>query len=287
MNHLQLGESSTKAVWSQTQEKDGGRSVHRTKVMGIVNVTPDSFSDGGNYLDSSFAIKHAYRLIEEGADILDIGGESTRPGHQSVPWQEEWGRIQPVLEELTKHTSVPVSVDTTKARVADKVLNLGVSIINDIWGGLADADMLPLVAQAGCTYIWMHNRPKPPVRDGFEVLLQETQAGIEACLSAGIKPRQIWIDPGVGFGKTHRQNLVALRRLPEYCALGYPVLLGTSRKRVVGHTLGLPVDERLEGSLATVSQGVASGVHAVRVHDVKESVRTCRMMEAILGVEDD
>lgn len=287
MNHLQLGESSTQAVWSQTQGKHGRCSVHRTKVMGIVNVTPDSFFDGGNYLDPSFAIKHAYRIIEEGADILDIGGESTRPGHQPVPWQEEWGRIQPVLEELTKHTSVLVSVDTTKARVADKVLNLGVSIINDIWGGLADVDMLPLIAQAGCTYIWMHNRPEPPVRHGFEVLLQETQAGIEACLSAGIKPSHIWIDPGVGFGKTHLQNLVVLRRLPEYCALGYPVLLGTSRKRVVGHTLGLPVDERLEGSLATVSLGVVSGVAAVRVHDVKESVRTCRMMEAILGVEDD
>ncbi|QSO50586.1 dihydropteroate synthase [Alicyclobacillus curvatus] len=261
--------------------------VNRTKVMGIVNVTPDSFSDGGNYLEAKSAIVHAYKLIEEGADILDVGGESTRPGHQAVPWDEEWRRLQPVLEELTRHTAVPVSVDTTKARVAHKALNLGVSIINDIWGGLVDSDMLPLVADAGCTYVWMHNRHEPAHAHGFDVLLEETKAGIEACLAAGIKSHHIWIDPGVGFGKTHQQNLMVLRRLPEYCAFPYPVLLGTSRKRVIGQTLDLPIDERLEGSLATVSQGVASGVHAVRVHDVKESARTCRMMEAILGACDD
>lgn len=272
-------QTSVESLWS--------KSGHRTLVMGIVNVTPDSFSDGGRFFDARTAIEHAYRLVEEGADILDIGGESTRPGHQPVSAEEEWNRIRPVLEELTVHTSVPISIDTTKAEVAEKALQMGVQIINDIWGGLADERMFPLIAKANCTYIWMHNRMEPVPRHGFQSLLEETKAGITAMHEAGIRDGQIWIDPGVGFGKTHEQNLTVLKRLSEYCNLGYPVLLGTSRKRVVGNTLGLPTDERMEGSLATVSQGVVSGVRAVRVHDVKESVRTCRMLEAILGAVDD
>ncbi|WP_245631807.1 dihydropteroate synthase [Alicyclobacillus ferrooxydans] len=270
----------------QGRDKGTHNVQKRTLVMGIVNVTPDSFSDGGSFANPAAAISHAYQLIEDGADILDIGGESTRPGHQPVPWDEEWARVLPVLKELTTNCKIPISLDTTKARVADKAIRLGVTIINDIWGGQADPDMLPLAADAKCTYVWMHNRHEPVSSEGFTNLMQETMQGIEQCLGAGIDKARLWLDPGIGFGKTHVQNLTALRRLPEYCALGYPVLLGTSRKRVVGRTLDLPVSERLEGSLATVSYGVMSGIDVVRVHDVKETVRTCRMIEAILGAEE-
>lgn len=261
--------------------------AHPTSVMGIVNVTPDSFSDGGNFLLPTQATQHAYRLAEEGADIIDIGAESTRPGHQSISAEEEWHRLRPVLQELCANTRLTISVDTTKASVAKQALELGVQIINDVWGGLADEAMIPLIAASDCTYIWMHNRREPAPTNGFQVLVDETKVGVEALLAAGVSRSRIWIDPGIGFGKTHQQNLATLQRLPEYCALGYPVLLGTSRKRVVGRTLGLPVDERLEGSLATVALGVTAGVHAVRVHDVLASVRTCRTVEEILGAKAD
>lgn len=251
-------------------------------VMGIVNVTPDSFSDGGRYFRARDAIQHAYQLIEEGADVLDIGAESTRPGHVSVDAQEEWKRLKPVLEELCKHTSCMISVDTYKSRVAQRALEMGVQIVNDIWGGLADCEMYDLIARYGCIYIWMHNRKNPPEGSGITELFQETRDGIERCLSKGIRPEQLWIDPGVGFGKTYVQNLAALRHLKEYCRLGYPVLLGTSRKSVIGQTLGTDTLHRLEGSLATVGHGISSGVRMVRVHDVQETVRFSRMMEAIL-----
>ncbi|MCF8568248.1 dihydropteroate synthase [Alicyclobacillus tolerans] len=254
---------------------------NRTKVMGIVNVTPDSFSDGGKYFDPSAAIAHAYRLIEEGADYLDVGAESTRPGHTPVTPEEEWSRLQPVLSELCKNSPVPVSVDTFKAATAQKSLELGVQVINDIWGGLADSEMLKVVADAGCEYIWMHNRNEPVNLDPFGALVEETKAGIERCLEAGIQPDKLWLDPGIGFGKTYEHNLMVLHRMEEYCGLGYPVLLGTSRKSVIGTTLSATPGERLEGSLATVSLAVWMGVQAVRVHDVQATVRTCRMVEAI------
>jgi dihydropteroate synthase len=254
----------------------------RTLVMGIVNVTPDSFSDGGRYLDPADAIRHARRLVEEGADILDIGGESTRPGHEPVDAKEEWRRIEPVLRELCANSPVPISVDTYKAETAARALELGAVIINDVWGGLADPDILRVAASSDCIYLWMHNRSRPAESDPFETLVAETEAGIERCLAAGIRPDRLWIDPGIGFGKTYRDNLVILRRLDEYCRrFPYPVLLGTSRKSVIGNTLQLPPSERLEGSLATVALGVMAGVRAVRVHDVQPTVRTCRMVEAI------
>lgn len=257
----------------------------KTLVMGIVNVTPDSFSDGGRYFSPDDAIRHAYRLLEDGADILDIGAESTRPASSAVAAEEEWIRLEPVLRELCRNSPVPISIDTFKSETAAKSLDLGADIINDVWGGLADARMLSLVAEAGCDYIWMHNRAQPASEGGFQVLLEETKAGIERCLTAGIAKERLWIDPGIGFGKTYQQNLQSLNRLYEYCLLDYPVLLGTSRKSVIGNTLGLAADERLEGSLATVALGIWAGVKAVRVHDVKETVRTCRMVEAIRYVQ--
>lgn len=265
-----------------SQRRPMGAEVGKTLVMGIVNVTPDSFSDGGQYFSPANAIRYAYQLIEDGADILDIGAESTRPTSSGISAEEEWARLEPVLRELCTNSPVPISVDTFKAKTAHNALDIGVDIINDVWGGLADLEMLPLISQAGCDYIWMHNRIEPPQGDGLFELMEETQRGIERCLEAGIAGRHLWIDPGIGFGKTYPQNLTALRRLDDYCTLGYPVLLGTSRKSVIGNTLHVPVGERLEGSLATVSIGVWAGIQAVRVHDVKETVRACHMVEAIL-----
>lgn len=266
----------------QTRARRMSVKESKTLVMGIVNVTPDSFSDGGRFYSPENAIRHAYRLIEEGADVLDIGAESTRPTSLEISPEEEWRRLEPVLQELCRNSPVPISVDTFKSQTASKSLELGADIINDVWGGLADPDMLSVIAEADCDYIWMHNRHQPALEDGFEVLLEETKAGIERCLEFGINSERLWLDPGIGFGKTYQHNLQALKRMDEYCALGFPVLLGTSRKSVIGNTLQVSVDERLEGSLATVSLGVWAGVKAVRVHDVKETVRTCRMVEAIL-----
>ncbi|MBX5437024.1 MAG: dihydropteroate synthase [Alicyclobacillaceae bacterium] len=259
-----------------------GSTPARTLVMGIVNVTPDSFSDGGRFLLPEDALRHAWQLVEDGADIIDLGAESTRPGATPLPAEEEWRRLCPVLEVLGRECPVPVSVDTYKADIAERALALGARMINDVWGGLADPRMLSVVARAGCEYVWMHNRPEPAATDAFAVLVAETQAGINRCLEAGIQPDKLWIDPGIGFGKTYEQNLVVLKRLSEYTQLGYPVLLGTSRKSVIGRTLGVGVDGRLAGSLATVAWGVQAGVRAVRVHDVRDTVMTCRMVEAIV-----
>lgn len=252
-----------------------------TLVMGIVNVTPDSFSDGGRFLEPSRALEHALGLVSEGADILDIGAESTRPGHTPVNSEDEWSRLQPLLSEIGAHTSVPISIDTYKASTARRAVEAGASIVNDVWGGLADPEILAVAAEANCTYIWMHNRPSPAAEDGFRVLLDETKAGIERCLQAGIAKEKLWIDPGIGFGKTHAQNLEVLRRLDEYVALGYPVLVGASRKRVVGMTVGGAPADRLEGSLAIAAFAAEHGARIVRVHDVAATVKTCRMIEAI------
>lgn len=249
--------------------------------MGIINVTPDSFSDGNRYNTTEKALARAHQLIDEGADILDIGAESTRPGHQEVSAEEEWGRLLPVLRALCGKVSARISVDTMKAEVAERAAELGVDIINDVWGGLYGERMLSVVANAGCEYIWMHNRNTPVQGQGWEVLIEETKQGIERCLQAGISPHCLWIDPGIGFGKTHAQNLEVLARLEEYTSLGQPVLLGVSRKSVIGRTLELPVEERLEGSLAIASLGVWARVSCIRVHDVQATVRTCRMVEAI------
>ncbi|MDQ0190134.1 dihydropteroate synthase [Alicyclobacillus cycloheptanicus] len=253
---------------------------NRVRVMGIVNVTPDSFSDGGVYFHPSAAIRHGYRLMEEGADILDIGGESTRPGSTPVEPEEEWARLCPVLQELCGQAHFPVSVDTYHADTAAKAIEAGAAVINDIWGGQKEPDLLRVVAEAGCGYVWMHNR-EAPAEDPFEALMRETEQGIERCLEAGVAPDKLWIDPGIGFGKTYEHNLTILKRLKTYCGFPYPVLLGVSRKRFIGLTLGVDVDERLEGSLAVAAAGVLAGVRALRVHDVRATVRLCRMIEAI------
>ncbi len=259
------------------------RNENRTLVMGILNITPDSFSDGGRYENPKAAIQHAYQMLEEGADIIDVGAESTRPGATKVKPREEWQRLEPVLRTLTKDSKITISVDTYKFETALRAMDMGAAIINDVWGGLADIYIHKFMAEDGeCNYIYTHNRHQPAEGDGWSELISETQTGIEHCLEVGIKPEKIWIDPGIGFGKTYEQNLNALRRLDEYTKLGYPVLLGTSRKSVIGEALDLPKEERLEGTLATVALAVQSGVRMVRVHDVLPTVRTCRMVEAIM-----
>lgn len=254
----------------------------RTLVMGILNVTPDSFSDGGKFSDPDRAVERAHRMVEEGADIIDLGGESTRPGYTPVPLEEELRRVMPVLERLVQEVSVPISVDTTKAEVARQALECGAHIINDQWALRADPEMAGVVARYGAPVVLMHNQRGTEYRDLMGDMVQFFQESIGLAGAAGIPREKIIIDPGIGFGKTVEQNLEVLARLEELSCLGLPVLLGTSRKSVIGKTLDLPVDQRLEGTAATVALGIAAGADIVRVHDVKEMVRVARMTDAIV-----
>jgi dihydropteroate synthase len=253
-----------------------------TRVMGIVNITPDSFSDGGRYEVVEDATRHAFQLVEDGADVLDIGAESTRPGAIALDWETEWARLEPVLRSLVPAVRVPVSVDTYHVETAERAIALGVQMINDI-SACADPRMATLVRQSEVAYVYMHNRSEMDETLDVTALVRETEAGVQQLLHLGVAPEQIYIDPGVGFAKTRQQDLACIREVDLFCQLGYPVLLGTSRKRVIGSVLNLPVSERLEGNLATVAYALLHGVQVVRVHDVKETVRVCRMLEAIVG----
>jgi dihydropteroate synthase len=260
----------------------------RTHVMGIVNVTPDSFSDGGRYYDPPAAIRHGLQLVEEGADILDIGGESTRPGADEVTTKEELSRVLPVIEGLAAN-GVPISIDTMKAEVARAALDAGASIVNDVSAGRADPDMFPLVAERRVPLVLMHMRgdPRtmqkdPTYKDVVGDVFRFLAGRADAACNAGVSENHIIIDPGFGFGKTREHNLVLLRRLREFTSLGYPVLAGTSRKSFIGLTLDLPVEERLEGTAATVAMAVANGAAIIRVHDVAAMRRVAGMVEAVI-----
>ncbi len=263
-----------------------GERVH---VMGIVNVTPDSFSDGGLFLDRDAAIDHGLRLADEGADVLDVGGESTRPGAAPVSADDETERVVPVVEALAAKTDVPVSVDTSKASVARRALDAGAQIVNDVAAGRFDDELLPLVATHGAPVVLMHMRGEPRTMQKdprYEDVVREVAAFLDeradAAVAAGVTRDKILVDPGFGFGKTREHNLVLLRRLHEFRCLGFPILAGTSRKSFIGSTLGdLPVEERLEGTAATVALAVANGASVVRVHDVREMARVVRMVEAV------
>jgi dihydropteroate synthase len=262
-----------------------GRSLvlgERTLVMGILNVTPDSFSDGGLYLEPEQAIRRAEEMVEEGADIIDVGAVSTRPGHTPVPPEEEWRRLAPVLEELVKRVSVPVSVDTWRAATARAALEAGVHMINDQWALAADPELARVVAGYQVPVVLMHNQDHRHYEDLMGDIIGFLRRGIEAAEEAGVPPEKIIVDPGIGFGKDTEQNLEVLHRLGELKSLGRPILLGTSRKSVIGNVLGLPVGERLEGTAATVALGIAQGADIVRVHDVKAMVRVARMADAIV-----
>lgn len=255
----------------------------RTYIMGILNITPDSFSDGGRFNDIGRALKRVEEMLEEGMDILDIGGESTRPGYVQVPEEEEISRILPVLEAVKKNFEVPISLDTCKSGVAKAGIAAGADLINDIWGLKYDSHMAGVIAEHQTACCLMHNRKEADYSDFLEEMQRDLEDSLKLAESAGIAKEKIILDPGVGFGKTYENNLQAIRHLDRLQALGFPVLLGVSRKSVVGLTLGLPVNERLEGSLAAAVAGVMKGCSFLRVHDVKEHVRAVRMAEAIFN----
>ena len=254
----------------------------RTLIMGILNVTPDSFSDGGSYITVEHAVKHALSMVEEGADMIDIGGESTRPGHAPVSLREELERVVPVIRELVRHVRVPISVDTYKAEVARQAIEAGAHIINDVWGFKADPDMAGVAAQAGCPVILMHNRPEAVYMNFLPEVLQDLRESIDLALSAGVKKTNIILDPGIGFAKNYEQNLWLMNRLEAIAELGYPVLLGTSRKSMIRTTLGLPPDDVIEGTAATTALGIAQGCDIIRVHDVRAMKRVAVMTDAIV-----
>ncbi|MDE7271247.1 MAG: dihydropteroate synthase [Acetatifactor sp.] len=254
----------------------------RTYVMGILNVTPDSFSDGGKWNDRDRALWHVEEMQKEGADIVDVGGESTRPGYILISEQEEIERVVPIIEAIKTRFDIPVSLDTYKSSVAEAGIAAGADMINDIWGLKYDGRMAEVIAGSGLPCCLMHNRKEAVYGDFLQDVAADLAESIHLAELSGIAEDRIILDPGVGFGKTYEHNLEILGALEKLRAFGYPVLLGCSRKSVIGLTLDLPADERLEGTLATTVMGVMKGCSFVRVHDVKENVRAVRMTEAVL-----
>lgn len=256
---------------------------NHTYIMGILNVTPDSFSDGGKWDTLDHAMKHVETMLADGADLIDVGGESTRPGHTPVGAQEEIERVLPVIEAIRSRFDVPISVDTYKGSVADASLKAGADLINDVWGLKYDPEMAPVIARHNAPCCLMHNKENTEYNNFLVDMLSETQECVNIARKAGIKDENIILDPGVGFGKTYEMNLETMNHLELFQHLGFPVLLGTSRKSMIGLTLDLPVDQRVEGTLATSVISVMKGCAFVRVHDVKENRRVIQMTEAILG----
>lgn len=273
----------------------------RTYVMGIINATPDSFSGDGLINQAAWikqAVQQAQSFVADGADILDIGGESTRPGSQPVSEEEELARVIPAIQAIRQVSDVTISVDTYRANVARQALQAGADWVNDVWGLLMDADMVNVVAEAGCPVILMHNRSKAKnavqearlgshfVGVEYDDLLadirRELQVSVDCALADGVKKSNIILDPGIGFGKTVSQNLALLNQVGELRDMGYPILIGPSRKSFIGYTLDLPPEERVEGTAAAVAIGIDRGADIVRVHDVKEIVRVARMTDAIV-----
>jgi len=267
----------------------GGRAfdtANKCYIMGILNMTPDSFSDGGKWKTRDAAFCHAESMIRDGADIIDVGGESTRPGHISISEQEEIDRAIPVIESLHVRFDAPISIDTYKSGVADAALSAGAVLVNDIWGLKRDRKMAGLIARSGAACCLMHNKNDNNIEyvNFMRELSDSLKESVELAKNAGITADRIILDPGVGFAKNYEMDLEVINRLDVIAQLGYPVMLGASRKRVVGTALGLPVTERIEGSLATTVVAVMRGCSFVRVHDVKETKRAITMTEAILRV---
>lgn len=254
---------------------------HHCYIMGILNVTPDSFSDGGKFKEMDRALFHVEEMMREGMDIVDIGGESTRPGYQKISAQEEIERVAPVIENVKKRFDIPVSLDTYRADTAKAGILAGADMINDIWGLKYDEGMAEVIAQAKVCCCLMHNRDNTVYQSFMTDVINELQESVSLAKEAGIADDRIILDPGVGFGKAYEQNLEIIKRLDGLHILGYPLLLGCSRKSVIGLTLDLPVDQRLEGTLVTTVFGVLKGCSFVRVHDVKENRRAVKMTEAI------
>ncbi|WP_071458835.1 dihydropteroate synthase [Bacillus massilinigeriensis] len=255
----------------------------KTIVMGILNATPDSFSDGGKYSRMDAALAHAAKMAEDGADIIDIGGESTRPGSKEVSVEEELERVVPVIEAISRRIDLPISIDTYKAEVARQAVDAGATIINDVWGAKKDKSMASVAAETGMPIILMHNREGRGYQQFMRDALNDLYESIAIAREAGVKDENIVLDPGIGFAKNLDENLEMMQKLDTLVALGYPVLLATSRKSMIGKVLDLPVEERMEGTGATVCFGIQKGCQIIRVHDVKEMVRMAKMMDALMG----
>lgn len=264
----------------------GGREFDTASncyIMGILNVTPDSFSDGGKWNSVDAALRHAEQMALEGVDIIDVGGESTRPGYTGVTEQEEIDRSAPVLEALSERFDIPLSIDTYKSAVAEAALRAGAVFVNDIWGLKHDSRMAGLIAKSRAVCCLMHNRERVDYTDFLSELHSDLSASVDIAEQAGIPSEKIILDPGVGFAKTPEMNLESINRLDTIRSLGYPVMLGVSRKSVIGAILGLPTEERLEGSLAAAVIGVVRGCSFLRVHDVKATKRAVTVARHIIG----
>ncbi len=255
---------------------------HNTYIMGILNVTPDSFSDGGRYDSLDAALFHAQQMADEGADIIDIGGESTRPGHIRISDEEEISRVVPVIERLKQEFDIPLSIDTYKSAVAEAAIRAGADLVNDIWGLKYDPKIAAVIAESGTACCLMHNRERADYNDFTADFMGDMRKCLELADEAGISRDKIILDPGVGFGKTYEMNLTIINRLEILHELGLPVLLGTSRKSVIGLTLNLPADQREEGTLVTTVYAVQKGCAFVRVHDVEKNKRAIRMTQALM-----
>ena len=259
--------------------------IHDAYIMGILNVTPDSFSDGGNYNDMDQALFHAEQMIKDGASILDVGGESTRPGHTKIGEEEEMERVCPIIEALKKNFEIPVSLDTYKAEVAKAGIIAGADLINDIWGLKWDTKIAKIVADANIPVCLMHNRKEEVYGNFLEEVKRDLMESVNIAKSAGILEENMILDPGIGFAKSQEQNLFLMNQLQKIKELGYPVLLGTSRKRMIGNVLGLDVDEREEGTMATTVLGLLKGASIFRVHHVLGNYRVMKMTQAMLNAK--
>lgn len=256
---------------------------NETYIMGILNVTPDSFSDGGKFNNLDAALHHAEEMIAEGADIVDIGGESTRPGHVVISEEEEIARVVPIIEAVKARFDVPVSIDTYKGNVTEAALEAGADLVNDIWGFKFDKKTALMTAKYNAACCLMHNRNEAVYDNFLEDMVSDMAECVKIAREAGVADDKIMLDPGVGFGKTYEMNLAAINHVDVLHRLGFPILLGTSRKSVIGNTLNLPADQRVEGTLATTVIGVMKNCAFVRVHDIKENKRIIQMTKAILA----
>jgi dihydropteroate synthase len=271
---------------SQEQIKCGPYTLDTSKktiVMGILNATPDSFSDGGKFNQVEMAVEHAKEMVANGADIIDIGGESTRPGFAAASLEEELERVIPVIKAISAQVRVPISIDTYKAEVAKQAIEAGAHIINDVWGAKADENMGRVAADYGVPIVLMHNRHDRNYKVFMRDVINDLYDSIAIVKAAGVKDENIILDPGIGFARDYQENMLTMQNLDTFVRLGYPVLLGTSRKSMIGQALDLPVHERMEGTGATICYGIQKGCHMIRVHDVKEMSRMAKMMDALIG----
>lgn len=257
----------------------------RTYIMGILNVTPDSFSDGGKFNELELAIKRVEEMIKDGADIIDIGGESTRPNFQVVEADEEIKRVVPIIKAIKEKFDIPISIDTYKAKTAEEAIKAGADLINDVWGFKKDKDMAKVAAKYEVPCILMHNRENIPYKNLMKDVMSDLIESIDIAMEAGVKRENIILDPGIGFAKTYEENLIVMNNLHVIKRLELPILLGTSRKSMIGNALDLPVDKRVEGTIATTVIGIMKGCEFIRVHDVLENKRAAVMTDKILSAK--